>query len=109
MTKSTRLRTGTTLVIAATLIGLLWVSPAFAGTRIYVQIAPPVPIVETVPVAPSPAHVWIAGYHGWDGRAYVWVPGHYVVPPHPHWHWVAGHWSHHHAHGYYWVEGHWRH
>jgi len=81
--------------------------PAAAGTRVYVQIGPPVAIVETHVVAPSPAHVWISGYHTWNGAAYVWVPGRWAVPP-AHYHaWVTGHWAHNH-HGYYWSEGHWR-
>ena len=81
--------------------------PAAAGTSVYVQIGPPVAIVETHVVAPSPAHVWISGYHTWNGAAYVWVPGRWAVPP-AHYHaWVTGHWAHNH-HGYYWSEGHWR-
>jgi YXWGXW repeat-containing protein len=111
--KTMRLKAGSTLVIATViataLTGFVWVSPALGLPHVYVSIAPPAPIVEVVPVAPSPRHVWIAGYHRWDGRAYVWVPGHYVVPPHAHVVWVSGHWAHHHSHGYYWVEGHWRH
>ncbi len=75
--------------------------------RVYVPFAPPPPPVEVVGVAPSPRHVWIAGYHRWDGRAYVWVPGHWVVRPRPRAHWVPGHWAHH-RRGYYWIDGRWR-
>lgn len=94
-------------VLAMALGGFLAASAALAA-RVYVTVAPPVPIVEVRTVAPSPTHVWIGGYHRWDGGAYVWVPGHWVVPPRPHVAWVAGHWAHHRVHGYYWVEGHWR-
>ena len=66
------------------------------------------PVVEVQPVAPGPHHVWVAGYHRWDGHAYVWVPGAWQVPPHHYTVWVPGHWSHNH-HGHYWVAGHWRH
>jgi YXWGXW repeat-containing protein len=94
------------LAVAALLTAAL--TPAVvAATRVYVSIAPPPLIVETRTVAPSPTHVWIGGYHRWDGSAYVWVPGHWVAPPRPHVRWVAGHWGHNH-HGHYWVEGHWK-
>ena len=83
-------------------------APAGADTRVYVRVGPPVAIVETRPVAPGPRHVWIAGFHRWDGRAYAWVPGRWELPPAHHRAWVAGHWAHHRRKGYYWVDGHWR-
>ena len=75
--------------------------------RIYVTAPPPPPQVEVVGVAPSPKHIWVAGYHRWDGRAYVWVPGHWVVRPRGRAAWVPGHWVQH-KRGWYWVAGHWR-
>src|SRR5262245_53517502 len=78
-----------------------------AGVRVYVGVPPPPVIVETVPVLPSPRHVWIHGYHRWDGGAYVWVPGQYVVAPRPRAVWVPGHWVEH-GRGWYWREGYWR-
>jgi hypothetical protein len=89
------------------LVVMLCAAPAEAA-RVYVSIAPPPLVVETIPVAPSPNHVWIAGYHRWDGHAYLWVKGHYVIAPRAHAVWVPGHWSHHHSHGWYWVEGRWK-
>jgi hypothetical protein len=90
-------------------LSLLTLVPGTAGasTRVYVRIGPPAPIVETRVVAPGPHHVWIAGYHRWDGRAYVWVPGRWELPPSAYHAWVPGHWAQSH-HGYYWVDGHWR-
>jgi len=82
--------------------------PVAAGTRVYVRIGPPAPIVEARVAAPGPHYVWIAGFHRWDGHAHVWVPGHWVVPPAHRQAWVPGHWVHHPHHGWYWVEGHWR-
>ena len=82
-------------------------APAWAA-RIYVRVAPPPPIVEVRPPAPGRTHVWIGGYHRWNGSAYVWAPGRWELPPRPHGRWVPGHWSHHHQYGHYWVEGHWR-
>jgi hypothetical protein len=93
--------------VMGALLPLLAPRPALAHTRVYVEIAPPAPIVEVRAVAPSPYHVWIAGYHRWEGGRYVWVPGHYEVPPRHRSYWVAGHWVEHRHHGWYWVEGHW--
>jgi len=93
--------------LAAAVAGLLLSALVAADTRVYVAVDPPPLIVESRPAAPGPHHVWIGGYHRWDGRAYVWVPGRWAVPPHPHSVWVAGHWKHAHK-GWYWVGGHWR-
>ena len=81
--------------------------PPSPGT-VYVHTAPPRDRVEVIGVAPGSGYVWIAGYHTWQGGAYVWVPGRWEVPPRPHYHhWVPGHWKETH-HGWYWVEGHWK-
>lgn len=92
---------------AGILVFMLWASPAEAA-RVYVSIAPPPLVVETIPPVPTPGYVWVPGFHRWDGHAYIWVKGHYAMPPRPHVAWVAGHWVHHRSHGWYWVEGHWR-
>jgi hypothetical protein len=92
-------------LIGVVFASLLTVS-AF-GEEVVVRVAPPHAVVETRVVAPSPNHVWIAGYHRWDGAAYVWVPGRWELPPHPHAHWVAHKWVKRHG-GYVLVEGHWR-
>lgn len=41
------------------------------------QPAPPPLIVETVPVRPRYAAVWVPGHWRWNGRRYVWIRGHY--------------------------------
>ena len=53
---------------ALVLAGFLMSSSLSAGVhvRVYVPAPPPAPVVEVVGVAPSPHHVWIAGYHRWD-------------------------------------------
>jgi WXXGXW repeat (2 copies) len=92
------------------LIGIVFAGLLTAGAfaqEVVVRVAPPRPIVETRVVAPSHDHVWIAGYHRWDGNAYVWVPGRWELPPRPHAHWVAHKWVHRHG-GYVLVEGHWK-
>lgn len=91
-------------------LGVLVLVPsgcASAGPRVYVRVGPPAAVVETRLVAPGPRHVWIAGYHRWDGRAYAWVPGRWELPPRQRAVWVSGHWKHS-RHGWYWEEGRWR-
>jgi hypothetical protein len=97
-------------LMSTVLTMLILASPLTSGadTRVYVRVGPPPAIAETRAVAPGPHHVWIAGYHRWDGQAYAWVPGRWDLPPTGYRTWVAGHWAHHHSNGYYWVEGHWR-
>jgi hypothetical protein len=75
--------------------------------EIIVKVAPPRAVVEHRVVAPSPRHVWIAGYHRWDGHAYVWTTGRWELPPHEHAVWVAPRWEHR-GGGYVFVEGRWR-
>ena len=97
-------------IVRTTLVSgfiLASVACASASTRVYVRVGPPAPVVEVRRVAPGPRYVWVAGYHRWDGRAYVWVPGNWMLPPRPRAVWVAPHWQHD-RHGYYFVEGRWR-
>lgn len=74
---------------------------------VVVRVAPPRPLVEPRLAAPGPGYVWTPGYHRWDGHAYVWVPGAWVLPPRPHAVWVPHRWVHRH-HQWAFVEGHWR-
>jgi hypothetical protein len=75
--------------------------------EIIVRDHPPRAVVEHRGVAPSHRHVWIAGYHRWDGHAYVWAPGRWELPPREHAVWVAPRWRHRHD-GWVFVEGRWR-
>ena len=93
---------------AAALACALGASSALAGVRVYVRVPPPAPIVEVRPPIPAPGHVWIEGYHTWNGNAYIWAPGHWEAPPRVRAVWIPGHWRHHVRHGYYWMPGHWR-
>lgn len=93
-------------IAAGVLCGALIAAPAFAA-RVYVRVAPPAPIAEVRVLAPGPGHVWVPGFHRWDGRAYVWVAGRWARPPRVGVIWVPGHWKHT-RHGWYWVDGRWR-
>ena len=95
------------VLFAALLSMVLTAWPASASTRVYVRVGPPAPVVEVRPVAPGPRFAWVDGYHRWDGRAYVWVPGRWALPPRAGVAWVPGHWAHT-TRGYYFVQGHWR-
>jgi len=95
------------LAAAAVIAASLGSSSAWAA-RIYVNVAPPAPIVDVRPPVPGPGYVWVSGYHRWDGGSYVWVPGRWDTPPRRHARWVEGRWRHHGHHGYYWEEGRWR-
>ena len=92
-------------LLAVVFGGILALAPLSA--QVVVRVGPPAPLVERRAPAPGPGYVWTPGYHRWDGRAYVWMPGAWVRPPHPHAHWVRAHWVHRHG-GWVLVEGHWR-
>ncbi len=52
----------------------------------------PPPRVEVVPPPPGGRYVWEPGHWHWNGVAYAWMPGRYVVR-HPHYaQYVPGHW-----------------
>ncbi len=67
---------------------------------------PPAPIVEVQPPPPGAEFVWVAGYHRWDGRRYVWVRGRYERRPHVRARWVPAHWEMR-GNVHVWAEGHW--
>jgi hypothetical protein len=73
---------------------------------IVVSVRPPHAVIERRGPPPSSNHVWIGGYHRWDGNAYAWTPGRWEQPPRPHVRWVAHRWVHRHG-GWVLVEGHW--
>ncbi len=93
-----------------TLIGFM-LAGLLAGSAlaadVVIRVAPPRPIVEERIARPGPRHVWIGGYHRWDGRAYVWVPGRWELPPGRRGRWVEHRWVRRHG-GWVFVEGRWR-
>ncbi len=91
-------------VVALALAGCVVARP------VVVKSPPPSPPlrVEIMPVAPSVAHVWVAGHWAWHRERYVWIPGHWEVPAAPGYVWVPGGWTPGAGGGYVWVDGHWR-
>jgi hypothetical protein len=87
-------------------LGTMMLTGAYAAD-VFVRIGPPHAVVEHPVPAPGPGYVWTPGYHRWDGNAYVWTSGAWVMPPRPHAHWVAHRWEHR-SGGWVMVEGHWR-
>lgn len=77
------------------------------AAEVVIKLRPPIAIHERRAPRPSPRHVWVTGYHRWDGHAYVWQPGEWQVPPREHAVWVAPRYTHR-RDGYVFVEGHWR-
>lgn len=94
-------------LLLTTLIGFALGIGSAQAAEIVIKLRPPISIREHRTVAPSRRHVWIAGYHRWDGRAYAWEPGRWEVPPREHAVWVAPRYQHRHD-GYVFVEGRWR-
>jgi hypothetical protein len=80
------------------------------STRVvYIERRPPAARVEVIGVRPGPGYVWVAGYWGWSGADYYWVPGRWVIPPQRvYTAWVPGRWDHHRGRGWYYRPGHWR-
>jgi WXXGXW repeat (2 copies) len=92
-------------LIACVFAGIL--AAGAMAADVFVRVGPPVAVVERPGRAPHPGWVWTPGYHRWDGRAYVWVPGAWVVPPRRHARWVPARWVHR-RRGWVLVAGHWR-
>ena len=88
-------------------LALLGGCATYGGGRVYVASPPPPILVETRPGPPGSGQVWISGYHRWEGRRYVWVPGYWTVPPHHRGEWIPGHWQET-RRGWRWLPGHWR-
>lgn len=92
------------------LIGFVFAGVLACGTAaadVVIRIAPPRVLVERRPPPPSRNHVWISGYHRWDGRAYTWEPGRWEPRPRPRARWVSHRYVRRHD-GWVFVEGHWR-
>ena len=67
---------------------------AVAAGDVYAPMAPPPLVNEVIPVAPSPAYVWVGGSWGWSGNRDLWHPGRWAMPPRPGYGWHEGGWNH---------------
>ncbi len=83
--------------------------PAQAEVEVVAPQPPPPLRAEVIP-PPAPEHrefmAWNPGHWRWDGREWIWVPGHYVERPHRAAVWVPGHWDARPG-GWVWIAGHW--
>jgi hypothetical protein len=70
-------------IVVSTLLGLGLLLGSAYGEEVIIRTRPPHAIVEMRIARPSRDHVWIGGYHRWDGNAYVWTPGRWELPPRP--------------------------
>jgi hypothetical protein len=68
--------------------------PALALAQTVIRVGPPPPIVERPGPVPGPRYVWVPGYQRWNGKSYLWVRGHYVIPPRAGAVWVPAHYVH---------------
>ena len=74
---------------------------------VYARTPPPPVRVETYGPAPGPGYLWINGYWGYRGNAYVWNPGRWDRPPRGRRRWEDGRWERH-GDRYRWRDGRWR-
>ena len=65
----------------------------FIGVGISVGFPPPLLPVYVQPVIPAPGYIWTPGYWAWNGYAYYWVPGTWVLPPFYGALWTPGYWG----------------
>jgi hypothetical protein len=93
-------------MIYTALLGVGLAMSSYAA-EVIVRVAPPRAVVEHRIARPGPNYIWTPGYQRWDGRAYVWAPGVWVVPPRHHAHWVHPYWAHR-GGGWVFVDGRWR-
>jgi hypothetical protein len=90
--KAVRGFAATALLSASLLSGCIVAPPPgyYRGVPV-VTIAPPVPQVEVVGVAPTAGYIWFPGYWDWAGGAHVWHGG-YWGPGRPGYYWAPHAW-----------------
>jgi len=82
------------------------VAPAPQARTVVLTQPPPPVLVESAAVAPGAGYVWIGGEWMWNSQ-WIWVAGHWGLPPYPHAVWVVGYWWRS-PRGWVRVAGHWR-
>ena len=79
-------------------------APAHAQLNLSINLAPPAPQYEVVPVM-QPGYVWAPGYWGWSGERHVWVHGRPIAQREGY-RWAPDRWDQR-DQGYYRTAGHW--
>ena len=87
------------LLAAGTVAG-----PAFAQISININLAPPAPQYEVIPVL-APGYVWAPGYWAWNGDRHIWVRGRSIVQR-AGYRWVPDRWEQR-DRAYHWQPGRW--
>ena len=96
--------------------GTLYGYPEAQGYRSYryermAQAMPPPPpppqVTETVGASPAPNALWVPGYWSFNGNSYIWLGGHWEIPPPNVRAYVAAHWENR-RDGYVYVPSYWR-
>ncbi len=95
-------------LLGSLVFSLVMMAAPTVKAQVYrVRVAPPAPVVEVIPVAPSPRHVWVPGYHRWQRNRHVWVPGAYQLPRGGYTRWEHHRWENR-GGNYHFVPGGWR-
>lgn len=66
-------------------------TPVFVAPPPVCEPPMPAPIVEAVPICPTPGYVWVGGNWGWHENRWAWTRGHWNPPAR--WEHV-GNWDH---------------
>lgn len=66
------------LLLSLLLAASAFAAPAYAQVSVNINLAPPAPQYEVVPVL-SPGYVWAPGYWGWNGDRHIWIRGRSIV------------------------------
>lgn len=78
-----------------------------AAQEIVATQPPPPPPREVMLERPTPAHVWIGGYWGWEHGRHAWIGGRWELAPRSNVVWVAPRWELR-AGRYVFIRGYWR-
>jgi hypothetical protein len=89
--------------------GSIYGSERAATTNVVVTQPPPPPPLQPdyYTPQPSPYAVWIPGVWQFDGTQYLWVAGHWAIPPQNYSVYVGPHWANQ-GGGFVFIRGYWR-
>ncbi|MGP1676822.1 MAG: YXWGXW repeat-containing protein [Burkholderiales bacterium] len=100
----TRAKAVRNLLLSLSLVASVFAAPAYAQISFNINIAPPAPQYESVPII-APGHVWAPGYWGWTGERHVWVHGRAIIQR-AGYRWSPDRWDQRNS-SYYRTAGHW--